>query len=170
VASNYFAYNGPMVTTAAYSPVQTAATANTVKTMLQVVAGANDPLIVWKVGVDFDGTGTSPIKVELVHTGTVPATVTAHVAAGIQPYGEIQNASAVTVGSTSGSGYNATAEGTITSTRYGSINSVLPGNGDRNEWSLGRGFYVPAGGVVRIRVTPTDAVARGCMCYMVWEE
>src|SRR3954452_24200805 len=102
-----------MVTTAPYALVQTPAVANTPKTMLQIVAGPNDPLTVWKVGVDFDGSGTSPIKVELVHTGTVAATVTAHVAAGIQPYGALQSASAVTVGSTTGSGYNATAEGTI---------------------------------------------------------
>lgn len=160
----YFAYNGPMVTAAAYVPVTTG---TAIKTMLQIKAGVL-PLKIWKWGLDFDGTGTAPIKCELVHTGTVGATITQHVAAGIQPYGPEQHASTVDISSTTASGYTASAEGTITTTRYGSLNSVLPGNGDRNEWSLSREFWVPAGGVVRIRATAT--VAANMACYMLWEE
>jgi uncharacterized protein YaiE (UPF0345 family) len=102
-----------------------------------------------------------------VTTGTVAATVTAHVASGITLYGQGQVASQVQL-STTGTGYTATAEGTITTTRYGSINSVLPGNGDRNEWSLGREFYIPPGNIVRIRVTATAAVL--CAAYLAWDE
>lgn len=162
---SYFAYNGPMVTAASYAPVTTG---TTIKTMLQIRAPALAPMIVWKWGLDFDGTGTSPIKCELIETGTVAATVTAHVASGIQQYGQAQVASQVQLGSTTNSGYSASAEGTITATRYASINSVLPGNGDRNEWSLGREFYVPPGNFVRIRLIATAAV--NCMCYMIWDE
>jgi uncharacterized protein YaiE (UPF0345 family) len=161
---SYIAYNGPMVTTAPYAPVTTG---TATKTMLQIKAGPADPLIVWKWGLDFDGSGTAPIRCELIHTGTVAATVTAHVAAGVQPMGVAQDASAAVL-STTGTGYTATAEGTITASRYGSLNSVLPGNGDRNEWSLGREFYVPANGILRIRVTAPAAV--NCVCYVCWDE
>lgn len=166
--ADYFAYNGPMTTTASYVPVSTG---TAIKTMLQIQVGTL-PIRIWKWGLDFDGTGTVPIKCELVHTGTIPATgMVAHVASGVQPYGPEQQASTVTLG-TSATAYAATAanttEGTITTTRYGSINSVLPGNGDRNEWSLGREFWVPAGGVVRIRATAT--VAANMACYMLWNE
>lgn len=161
---SYFAYNGPMVTTAAYVPVTTG---TAIKTLLQIKAPAAAPMVVWKWGLDFDGTGTTPIKCELIETGTVAATVTAHVAAGIQQYSHAQIASQVQLGTTA-SGYTATAEGTITATRYGSINSVLPGNGDRNEWSLGREFFVPPGNILRIRVTATAAV--NCAAYCAWDE
>jgi len=161
---SYIAYNGPMVTTAAYAPVTTG---TAIKTMLQIKAPAAAPMIVWKWGLDFDGTGTVPIKCELIETGTVAATVTAHVASGIQPYSQGQVASQVQLG-TSATGYTSSAEGTITATRYGSLNSVLPGNGDRNEWSLGREFYVPPGNILRIRVTATAAV--NCACYVCWDE
>src|SRR6476660_1294137 len=117
---DYFAYNGPMVTTASYVPVTTG---TAIKTMLQVKAPANAPMTVWKWAIDFDGTGTVPIRCEILETGTVAATVTAHVAAGVQPLGPSQVASQVQY-STTGTGYTATAEGTITATRYGSINSV----------------------------------------------
>jgi hypothetical protein len=162
---SYFAYNGPMVTTAAYVPVTTG---TAIKTMLQIRAPAAAPMAVWKWGLDFDGTGTAPIKCELIDTGTVAATVTAHVASGIQQYSYAQIASQVQLGSTTNSGYTATAEGAITTTRYASVNSVLPGNGDRNEWSLGREFFVPPGNYLRIRVTATAAV--NMLCYICWDE
>jgi hypothetical protein len=162
---DYFAYNGPMVTTGSYTPVTTG---TAIKTMLQIRAPATTPLVVWKWAVDFDGTGTTPIKCELLETGTVGATVTAHIASGIQPYTQSQLASSVQIGSTTNSGYTASAEGTIVASRYGSMNTVMPGNGDRNEWSLGREFYVAPGNVVRIRVITTSAV--NCMCYLVWNE
>ena len=162
---SYIAYNGPMVTTAAYAPVTTG---TAIKTMMQLKAPAAAPMLVWKWGIDFDGTGTTPIKCELIETGTVAATVTAYVASGLQILGQAQVASQCQIGSTTNSGYTASAEGTITATRYGTVNSVLPGNGDRNEWSLGREFYIPAGNIVRIRVTATAAV--NCACYICWDE
>lgn len=161
---SYIAFNGAMVTTAGYVPVTTGAA---VKTMLQIKAPAAASILVWKWGLDFDGTGTTPIKCELIETGTVGATLAAHAASGIQPYGPSQMASQVQLGTTA-SGYTATAEGSITATRYAALNSVLPGNGDRNEWSLGREFFVPAGNIIRIRVTASSAV--NCVAYMCWDE
>lgn len=169
--ASFFAYNGPMVTTASYAPVATSAVSGTAKTMLQILAPATGSgLTVWKWGLDFDGTGTNPLRCELIDTYLIPATVTAHVAAGIQNYGQDQSSvSRVQLG-TAASGFSASAEGTITQTRYGSINSILPGNGDRNEWSLSREFFIPPAHVLRIRVTPSEAVARNCMCFVCWDE
>jgi len=161
---SYVAYNGPMQTTASYVPVTTG---TAIKTLLQIKAPAAAPMTVWKWGLDFDGTGTAPIKCELIETGTVAATVTAHVAAGIQPYGLSTVASQAQLGTTA-SGYSASAEGAITATRIGSLNSVLPGNGDRNEWSLGREFVVAPGAILRVRVTATAAV--NALCYVCWDE
>ena len=161
---SYITYNGPMQTTAPYVPVTTG---TALKTLLQIKAPAAAPLVVWKWGLDFDGTGTAPIRCELIDTGLVAATVTAHVAAGVQPYGLSTVASQVQLG-TAATGYTATAEGTITATRIGSLNSVLPGNGDRNEWSLGREFVVPPGNILRIRVLATAAV--NAMAYVCWDE
>lgn len=161
---SYFTYNGPMVTTGAYVPV---ATGTALKTLLQIKAPALAPMIVWKWGLDFDGVGTTPVKCELIDTGTVGATVTAHAASGITLYGQGQVASQVQLG-TSATGYTSTAEGTITATRYASINSVLPGNGDRNEWSLGREFYVPPGNILRIRALAAASI--NAVCYVCWDE
>lgn len=162
---SYLAYNGPMVTTGSYAPVTTGTAA---KTILQIKAPSAAPMIVWKWGLDFDGTGTTPIKCELIETGTVGGTVTAHTSTGIVQYGQGQVASQVQLGTTA-TGYTCpTTEGTITATRYASLNSVLPGNGDRNEWSLGREFFVPAGNIIRVRVTASVAV--NCMAYICWDE
>lgn len=170
MSSLYFAYNGPMVTTAAFAPVATSAVPGTAKTMLQIASSSTTALRVVKWGVTAEGSGgTAPLKCELMTTGSVAATVTAHVAAGIQPYGPDQSSSSVQLG-TALSGYTATAEGTITATRYGDMQEILPGNYFQNEWSLAREFFVPASSFLRVRVTPTEAVARNVSCYVVWEE
>lgn len=161
---SYIAYNGPMQTTAAFVPVTTG---TAIKTLLQIKAPAAAPMIVWKWKVDFDGAGSTPIKCELIDTGTIAATVTAHVAAGIQPYGLGQIASQVQLGTTA-SGYTSSGEGTITATRIGDQCQVLPGGSDRNEWSLAREFYVPPGDILRIRVTATAAV--NAQCFVIWDE
>jgi len=62
-----------------------------------------------------------PITCELIQTD-VAATVTAHVAAGVQPYDDPGAVpSTVTLGTTA-TGYTATSEGSITATRFGMSN------------------------------------------------
>lgn len=161
---SYMTYNGAMVTAAAYVPVTTG---TAIKTLLQIKAPSLAPMVVWKWGIDFDGTGTTPIKCELIETGTVAATVTAHSSTGIVQYSQGQVASQVQL-STTGTGFTASAEGTVTATRYAAINSVLPGNGDRNEWSLGREFYVAPNQILRVRVTAAAAV--NAACFICWDE
>src|SRR5258706_14766821 len=96
----------------------------TIRTMLQVATPTTEKLKVVKWGVQFATVPTAPVTCELVDTFAVPATgLTAHVAAGVQPYDDSNApASNVTLG-TGATGYwvAAAAEGTITATRHGDL-------------------------------------------------
>jgi len=78
----FFAGNFAMPTTAAATAVTTG---TSIKTMLQIHAASTRPIRVVKWGISYTAAPTAPITCELIHTGTVAATVTAHVAAGVQP-------------------------------------------------------------------------------------
>jgi hypothetical protein len=168
---SYIAYNGHMQTGATYAPVPigTTGVGPNPKTMLQIKAPSAAPMTVWKWGIDFDGSGTVPMRCELIETGVVAATVTAHADAGVQGYGPAPWMSQVQK-STSGTGFTSTAEGTITTSRVAAMNSVLPGNGDRNEWSLGREFVVAPGNILRVRVYNPTATAINALCFVCWDE
>jgi hypothetical protein len=156
---SYIAYSAAMPTTAA--PVAVA-TGTAIKTIMRVTAGANNPLKVWKWGIDFDGTGTTPIKCELIHTTTVAPTDTA---GAVYNYGTDMPAAA----SGASTGYNASAEGSVVATtRLGALQQILPGNFFSNEWSLGREFYVPPSGVLRVRVTASATV--NAYAFIAWDE
>jgi hypothetical protein len=101
-----------MPTTAAQAA---AATGTAVKTMLQIATPSTRQMqvISWGFGFRSDPGGSS--VVELLQTD-VAATVTAHVASGVQPLDPNAPASLMTL-SASGTGYSASAEGTITATR-----------------------------------------------------
>jgi hypothetical protein len=119
-------------------------------------------------GISFDGSAAAtPIKCELIQTD-VAATVTAHVAAGVQPYDDPNGpASTVTLG-TAATGYTASAEGTITATRYGDVQFVAPTGQWVKQWPLGREWQVPVSKFLRVRVTAGAAV--NAYCYVVFEE
>ena len=71
--ARYRIYNGPMPTTAAQAAVTTG---TAIKTMLQLKPFNQCKIVAW--GISFDGSAAAtPIKVELLETGTVFATVTA---------------------------------------------------------------------------------------------
>ena len=165
MATLYITANGAMPTTAALSPVTTG---TAIKTLLQVAPSATRPIKVVEWGISFDGSSAAtPIKCELIQTD-VAATVTAAVAAGVQPYDD-PNAPASTVTlSTSGTGYTATVEGTITATRYGDLQLISPTNQYVKQWPLGREFQVPVSKFLRVRVTAGTAV--NAYTYVVWEE
>jgi hypothetical protein len=154
-----------MPTTAALASITTG---TAIKTMLQVASSATRPLKVVEWGISFDGSAAAtPIKCELVQTD-VAATVTAHVAAGVQPYDD-PNAPASTVTlSTTATGYTASAEGTITATRYGDLQLIAPTGQYVKQWPLGREFQVPISKFLRVRVTAGAAV--NAYCYVIWEE
>jgi hypothetical protein len=165
-AKTYIAYNGPMVTTAAFVPVTTG---TAIKTLLQVATPSTNELRIVEWGISFDGSAAAtPGKVELIQTD-VAATVTAHVASGVQPNNDPNApASLVSLGA-SATGYTATAEGTITATRYLDPPQLIAPTGQYvKQFPLGREPEVPASKFVRVRVTFAAAV--NAVCYVVWEE
>lgn len=163
----FFAGNTAMPTTAAAVPVTTG---TAIKTMLQIAPPSTRPIRVVKWGVSFSTAPTAPVTCELIETGTVAATVTAHVAAGVQPYDITTGtpASAVTLGTTA-TGYTSTAEGTITATRYGDYQIIPIGVSQLTwEWSLGREFEVAPSRFLRVRMTTSSAVA--AYTFVLWNE
>jgi hypothetical protein len=166
VATLYYAANGAAPTTAALVKVTTG---TAIKTLLQIQPSTTRPIKVVEWGISFDGSAAgTPIQCELIDTYAVAATVTAHVAAGVQPYDDPNGpASTVTLG-TGATGYTSTVEGTITSTRYGDLQMIAPTNQYVKQWPLGREFQVPVSHNLRVRVTAGTAV--NAYCYVIWEE
>lgn len=165
----YRAFNGPAPTTAAQAGVTTGTSA--VKTMLQLLTPATATIEVTAWGVMMTGAAAAaPPQWELLTTGSVAATVTAHVAAGLVP----QNAQALDLASqltmsTSGSGYTATAEGTITATRVFDTQAVQPTGLYVFQKPLGTEWYVPPSTVLRVRVSAT-ATAYTAVCFIEYQE
>ena len=166
MASLYLIPNGPSPTTAAQVAVTTG---TAIKTMLQV-----KPLNVCRViewGISFDGSAAAtPIDCELLTTGTVFATVTAHVAAGIVDFGSglVQAAPATNFTlSTSGTGYTGSAEGSITVSRMLDVQHIAPTSQYVKQFPLGREPVVDPSDILRIRVTAAAAV--NAYCYVIVE-
>lgn len=155
------AATGPPATTA------TSATAGTVKTILQLKPGANKVRIVeW--GYGFDAAPAAPMRVELVETGTVFATVTT-IGSGILRYNDVSGAASQASAGTAATGFNASAEGTITASRLLGFN-YENGIYFKQQFPLGREPEVNAAAALRVRATPTVSVAQNIWCYIVWEE
>lgn len=165
MADCYIAYNGAMNTTAAPVAVTTG---TTIKTLLQIATPAGEDIKVIEWGISFNGSAAAtPIVCELIDTN-VAATVTAHVAAGVQPYiNPLAPASSMTLGTTA-TGYTASAEGTVTASRVGDIQFVAPTSQYVKQWPLGREFKVAVSRFLRVRVTAPAAV--NAYCYVIWEE
>jgi hypothetical protein len=162
VGNTYITFNGASPTTAALTSITTGAA---IKTLLQIATPSTKSLKVIEWGIDFDGSPAA-IKVELVQTD-VAATVTAAVAAGVQPYGDPNSpASAMTLGTTA-TGYTATIEGSTTVTRYADVR-ILSTNTYVKQWPLGREFQLPVSKFLRVRVTASVAV--NATCYVIWDE
>lgn len=159
----YIAWNGATgALTAALVPVTTG---TTIKTMLQIKPTTNISIIEW--GYRFDVMPTALVSVQLITTGTVAATVTAHVAAGIHPYDDAgAPASAVTLGTTS-TGYTSSGEGSVTSTRLLGYNPELA-QSFTQQFPLDREPGVVSTDYLRIRATTATAI--NMVCYVVWEE
>ena len=169
MAEQYIIFNGPNPTSASFAPVTTG---TAIKTLLQVKSGyaAILPKVVeW--GISFDGfAAAQPIIVELLTTGTVAATVTAHVAAGIQnlnPKGVTPTTGNPFTLSTTGTGYTASAEGTVTATRLLDVQHIAPTNQYVKQWPLGREIAFDPANYLRIRVKAAAAVT--AICYVVIE-
>jgi hypothetical protein len=167
MGQRYLVANGAMPTTAALAKVTTG---TAIKTMLQIGTSAGNPIWVEEWGIGFDGTAAAtPIQCELIETGSVAATVTAHVASGVMQYDYVSDGGASTVTlSTTTTGYTSSAEGTVTATRIGDIQLVPPSSLYVKQFPLGREFFVPPSKILRVRVTAGTAV--NCWCYVIYSD
>jgi len=138
--------------------------------MLQVKMGravVRAKIIEW--GISFDGAALAAgIVCELISTQAIAATVTAHVAAGIQnldPFGVAPTDLDPFDFGTVATGFTATAEGTIVNTRYlDAPQFVLPTNQYIKQWPLGREPSFDGAEFLRVRVLAAAAV--NAYCYM----
>jgi uncharacterized protein YaiE (UPF0345 family) len=162
VATLYWAHNGAAPTTAAAVKVTTG---TAIKTLLQVATPSTMRIKVVEWGISFDGSAAAtPIECELIQTD-VAATVTSFTP---QAYDDPNGPASLCVGGTSATGYTATAEGTITATRYGDLQLIAPTNQYVKQFPLGREFQVPVSKFLRVRVTAGAAVS--AYTYICWEE
>lgn len=159
----YKCWNGPMPTTAAQ---QTVATGTAIKTMLQLSTPSTRQLQVISWGFTLDALQTG--VVELIQTD-VAATVTAHVASGVQPLDPNAPPSLLTLG-VANTGYTSSGEGTPAATRV------------FDAWSTGpsaSAFYVyqfmpderPILAVSKfLRVRATMGTTANMRCWICWDE
>lgn len=167
----YIAYNGPMPTTAAQAAV---ATGTTIKTMLQLATPSTRQIQLISWGFTISEAAGAVGTVELIQTD-VAATVTAHVASGVQPLDANLPASLLTLG-TAATGYTATAEGAITATRtfpggVVRLPTTLTGSGTpyAYQWMPDERPVIPVSKFARIRATtPTTGV--NMVCWICWDE
>lgn len=164
----YKSWNGPMPTTAAQ---QSVTTGTAVKTMLQTATPSTRRLQILEWWWGFDDPPGADGVVELLETD-VAATVTAHVASGVQPEDPGDPPSLVTLG-TSATGYTASAEGSITATRMFDGQSLSSTSGESRLdggrlWLPGRGPIVAVSKFLRVRVT-TPTNASDMRCWIRWE-
>jgi hypothetical protein len=161
-----------MATTAAQAKVTTGAV---IKTMLQVATPSSRQLqiISWGFSVDAPPATTSTGVVELLQTD-VAATVTAHVASGVQPLDPNAPASLVSLG-TAATGYSASAEGTITGTRLFDAIDIpgLTAGGSGIEPYMYQ--FMPderpiVGTSKFLRVRATFGAAVNLRCWVTWDE
>lgn len=150
------------------SAVASSATSGTVKTILQLKSDTKKfRVIEW--GYTLDTNPISPLRVELVAvTATGTITVTS-LGSGAIKYGNSGDSASMLVASTSKSGFNASAEGTITASRlldYQYENGLY----FKKQFPLGREPEIISTEYLRIRVTPTSSAAVNIMPYIVWEE
>jgi hypothetical protein len=145
-------------------------TGTVIKTMLQLSTPATKPIMIRQWWCEFDGTAAAaPVKVELMHSTAIAATVVAYVAADITKVHcpDPASTSSLTLG-TANSGYTASAEGSVTAGVQYEYHLVPPTGGIFIQYPLDALPIVPVSVFLRIRVTVTPAV--NCVCGIQWEE
>jgi hypothetical protein len=162
----YKCYNAAMATTTAQGTV---ATGTTVKTMLQISTPSTRQLTVFSWGYSIDAPQNG--FVELIQTD-VAATVTAHVAAGVQPIDPNAPASLVTLG-TANTGYTASAEGSITATRQFDVRQPDAAAG-ATELNYAYQFTQMEAPIIAVskflRVRATFGTTVNMICWICWDE
>lgn len=162
----YLIANGPMPTTASQAVV---ATGTNIISLLQLKPFNTCKIVEW--GISFDGFAAAlPVKVELLDTGTVFATVTASADVDCIKLGSVEDAVASVAGltlGTSATGYTSSSEGSITAVRVFDVQLVSPTSQYVKQFPLGREPKCIIGNSVRIRVKAGATV--NAYCYVVIE-
>jgi hypothetical protein len=160
-----------MPTTAAQ---QSVTTGTAIKTMLQLSTPSTRmiKLISWGYSID-DPPGADAV-IELIQTD-VAATVTAHVAAGVQPLDANAPASLLTLG-VSNTGYTASAEGAIAATRVFDAVSLSSTSAEAAagmvysyQFMPDEAPIIPISKFLRVRAT-TLTTAVDMRCWICWYE
>lgn len=167
----FLLFNGAMQTTAAAAKVATGAAIKTMQQVLPLV-----PMRIAEWGCSFDASAAAtPGQVELIDTGAIAATVTANVAADTTQYdGEAllfnANATFFTY-STSGTGFTASAEGTITAVRnLAGPQLIAPTNQFIEQFPLGYRPLLPGTSSNKIgRIRMTFGTTVNTSTYMIVE-
>ena len=165
----YKIYNGPAPTAAAQLAV---ATGTSIKTMLQILGqtGILIKIKAWGVSMDAAAAAAGP-QFELVETGVVAATVTAHVAAGCVAWNNAAlrvNAPATYFNlGTEATGFTSSAEDTVVESRVFDTQFIQPTGERAWEFSLGNEPEVDPIHVLRIRVTAAADV--DALCWVLVE-
>lgn len=158
-----------MPTTAAQASVTTG---TAIKTMLQIATPSTRQvqLISWGFSLD-DPPGADGV-IELLQTD-VAATVTAHVAAGVQPLDPNAPPSLMTLG-TSATGYTATVEGSTAASRVFDAMSLSSVSGESGlayvyQWMPDERPIVAVSKFLRVRAT-TPTTASDLRTWICWDE
>ena len=165
----YKTFNAPMQTTAAIAAVTTG---TAIKTMLQIATPATRTITLLSWGYTLSIAPGAASTVELMQSD-VAATVTAHVAAGVQPQDASETASLVTLG-TSATGYTATVEGSTTAVRTFDT-TIVPLASGATDLTYSRIFTpaerpkIPVSKFVRVRISVSVSAAN-MLCWVTWSE
>lgn len=165
----YKSFNAAMATTAAQASVTTG---TAIKTMLQIATPSTRQIQLISWGFSIDDTSGADGIVELLQSD-VAATVTAHVAAGVQPLDPNAPASLMTLG-TSATGYTATAEGSTTASRMFDAVALSATTSESPytyvyQWMPDERPIIAVSKFLRVRATtPTTAV--DMRCWVCWDE
>ena len=164
----YKIYNGPSPAATVQVAVATGAT---LKTMLQIkmLAGFTPKIRAWGVSMD-SAAAAAGVQWEICETGTIFATVTAHVAAGTVAWDA--EALGVAAGTyfdygTIDTGFTSTAEGTVVATRVFDSYFIQPTGVFAWEFSLGNAPVLSAISALRIRAKAAATV--NAVCWAILE-
>ena len=165
----YKIFNAPMQTTAAIAKV---ATGTVIKTMLQLATPSTRQcqLISW--GYSCDDLPGADSTIELIQTD-IAATVTAHVASGVQPLDPNAPPSLLTLG-TGATGYTASVEGAAAAVRTFDAHTLGIGAGETDlkyvyQWMPDERPIIAVSRFLRVRVT-TPTTGTDMLCWVVIDE
>lgn len=158
-----------MPTTAAQAKVTTG---TVIKTMLQLSTPSTRQIQLISWGYSLDIAPGAASVVELLQTD-VAATVTAHVAAGVQPLDPNAPPSLLTLGA-SNTGYSATVEGATTAARVFDVVQVPLAVGATDltyayQWMPDERPIIAVSKFLRVRATFATS-SSNMTCWIVWDE